>query len=273
MKKFLSVLAVVTSCLVFFNSCANFDNSGTSLTLTFNGRDFIPADERNVTVSSDDAGFYFVVSLSGDYKETKFISFDYNKENYSITFNRVPVGANVTVHANVYRPRDKERMHYYSGTSDRIEISSGENFVNIDLNNLFISQTYEEGYNPTTSYYNYCSIWPPFDPSLFLYSNGKYIIKNTSNDNIYSEGTWYRLEDKVYFTEYSYKVISMNEDHMNEEIIYYADENSVSSSDTIIVTEPVEKTIDSDSPISFSKGYAGFQSGNGVFFCFYRWEG
>ena len=241
MKKFLSTLTAVTFFLFFFNSCANFDNSGTSLTLTFNGRDFIPADERNVTVSSDDAGFYFVVSLSGDYKETKFISFDYNEENYSITFNRVPVGANVTVHANVYRPRDKEHMHYYSGTSDRIEISSGENFVNIDLNNLQVAcedHTFQI-YSSNDVYYKGTpgvGIMPTF---YYNTTEGKYKIVIDTTGEVLSEGllSGNMYVGPIYVTEYicSDPIISWNADNSCWDYI--------STDSAKIITEPTQQVI------------------------------
>ena len=205
MKKILFSLTVLILGLFFLNSCTNFDDTHTSLTLTFRGSDFAGRTERNITTYSHDEAWYFVVNIGGDYKESKSVYFDDNETIYTIKFNRVPVGVNVFVQANVYRPLDKDHMHYYSGRSEDIKISSGDNFVNINLKNLQVScneQTLQIYSQDEISYEGI----PGVGLMLTFYYNediGKYRIVNDITTEVISEGLFSgnMYAGEIYVTE------------------------------------------------------------------------
>lgn len=242
MKKILSVLAVVTSCLVFFNSCANFDNSGTSLTLSFKGSDFAGKAERNILSDSHDEAWYFVVNIEGDYKETKMVQFNEDEVAYTITFNRVPVGANVFVQANVYRPNDIGHMHYYSGRSENIKISSGDNFLNLSLNSKknpsYPGNSQIHAENNDISYENLNCIWASLD-FKFDSSIGKYqIYSGYGTQTVISEGLCSRVGDTFYITECVFNEVIVNPEYDNGGYDYNTTNNYT------IITEPKERVID-----------------------------
>ena len=284
MKKFLSTLTAVTFFLFFFNSCANFDNSGTSLTLTFNGRDFIPADERNVTVPYTDTDTHVMVSLLGDVKKSRELIFNSIDERLHTTFNGIPVGASVYIMVNSFDPTRKDLTYFIgSGKSDRITISSGENYINVDMYNLkplegenyIVRNTFpcvndndEDDFSYKGNFdYNFA---PDSYKLEFNISMGKYTLWSLSmsggNFQPVSEGLAYIDNNKLYITECVYLNVICEEQGPNGSDVY-PDSNAcviVESPREQVI--PIEEIVDPSEPNST---YAfTFKSQNGLWFNF-----
>ena len=186
MKKLFGLLPICFVLLAII-SCSGL-NESSSLSLTFNGSDFVQnTSARNISVSSEYEGYYIVASVLGDYTETKSLQIT-SGGTYTIEFNSVPVGANIYVEANVYNPNCNEEYNYchiFTGTSAKQKVSAGENNVNLVMKNLVKEDDLNEYDSMRGSYlFNEDSI----DVEFRKYPNGKYQIKSDGTDTILSEG-------------------------------------------------------------------------------------
>lgn len=184
MKKLFGLLSTCFI-LIAIASCSNL-NESSSLSLTFNGSDFARNSlARNISVSSEYEGYYIVASVLGDYRETKSLQIS-GSGTYTIEFDSVPVGSEIYVEANVYKPSGDVYLHAFTGKSQTQTVYAGENNVNLVMKNLTNFETY------TTINCNSAEL-PNRDlldnyPTLYLYENGKY--KLSMENLIYSEGLW-----------------------------------------------------------------------------------
>ena len=166
-------------------SCSNFSESS-SLSLTFNGSDFARnSSARNISVSSDYEGYYIVASVLGDYRETKSLKIT-SGGTYTIEFNSVPVGSEVYVEANVYKPNSEPLndfvfCHAFTGTSEKQTVYAGENIINLSMKNLYTIG--DSVVNLSGDYFNNMGAY-----TFKGYSNGKYQV--THDNTILSEGLW-----------------------------------------------------------------------------------
>ena len=204
MKKLVILFVTFVFMVSGFVSCSNLtEEEKSSLTLTFNGSDFSGSSARNINISSDFSDYYLVVNVLGDYKETKEITFS-SFGSYSLTFDSIPIGAEIYVEANAYNPNVYEPivepnladfpsfLHTFTGDSSKQRIHEGENGVNLqmkNLQNIKLSETIkvnapDEPYECT---YKGEEIWN--NPILFLFSNGKYKIMDGNSQTI-SEGLY-----------------------------------------------------------------------------------
>ena len=263
MKKFFGILS---ACLLAITSCSNF-NETSSLSLTFNGSDFAQkSSARNILVTSDYEGYYLVLNLLGDYTERKEIPFS-AIENYTVTFDSIPVGSDVYVEANVYNPNSDEFTHLYNGTSEKISVSSGANSVNLSMKSLTKGISREDEVSYYYSEFMFFSL-PEVDSDningIYFFNNGKFILYHLigSDDpqlTVISEGFW--SGDKNAFTdggiiqvtEYLYRTYSYSTPPNDDYCIF---------GDAVIVTD--FKT----SNIEFTKdnGIVSFSSRNGLEF-------
>lgn len=184
MKKLFGLLSTCFI-LIAIASCSNL-NESSSLSLTFNGSDFARNSlARNISVSSEYEGYYIVASVLGDYRETKSLQIS-GSGTYTIEFDSVPVGSEIYVEANVYKPSEYDYLHAFTGKSQTQTVYAGENNVNLVMKNL---QNFENN-----KIINCISAELPNgdslenNPTLYLYENGKY--KLSMENLIYSEGLW-----------------------------------------------------------------------------------
>ena len=188
MKKLFGFLPICFVLLAII-SCSNL-NESSSLSLTFNGSDFVQnTSARNISVNPDYNGYYIVASVLGDYTETKSIQIT-GGGTYTIEFNSVPVGANIYVEANVYNPNCNEDLNYchiFTGTSAKQKVSAGENYVNLAMKNLVKEDDLNE-YDSISGSYMFGE--DSIDVEFRKYPNGKYQIKSDGTDTIISEGLW-----------------------------------------------------------------------------------
>lgn len=184
MKKLFRLLSTCFI-LIAIASCSNL-NESSSLSLTFNGSDFARNSlARNISVSSEYEGYYIVASVLGDYRETKSLQIS-GSGTYTIEFDSVPVGSEIYVEANVYKPSEYDYLHAFTGKSQTQTVYAGENNVNLVMKNLTNFET-------NTTIYCRSAELPNGDfldncPNLYLYKNGKY--KLSMENLIYSEGLW-----------------------------------------------------------------------------------
>lgn len=172
-------------CILLFGfaSCSNAGEDA-SLSVTFNGSDLESHSQaRNISLDASSSGYYIVVSVLGDYTETKSLHITSNG-TYTIEFNFIPAGARVYVEANVYDQNPTTFCHTFTGSSETQTVGSGENRINLSMNDL------QEGAEA---------------PSVILggdagenmgafhfegYSNGKYQVRYILDNCILSEGIW-----------------------------------------------------------------------------------
>lgn len=216
MKKLFGLLSTCFI-LIAIASCSNL-NESSSLSLTFNGSDFARNSlARNISVSSEYEGYYIVASVLGDYRESKSLQIS-GSGTYTIEFDSVPVGLEIYVEANVYKPSGNDYLHAFTGKSQTQTVYAGENIINLSMKNLQLQNdtTSEEisssmEYETDPSTYNGDMIWTCF--TMHFYSNNKYQIK--TSDKIISEGIYTGIPESgntVIFKECAYKNISSAEE-------------------------------------------------------------
>ena len=170
-------------CILLFGfaSCSNAGEDA-SLSVTFNGSDLESHSQaRNISLDASSGGYYIVVSVLGDYTETKSLHITSNG-TYTIEFNSIPAGDRVYVEANVYDQNPTTFCHTFTGSSETQTVGSGENTINLSMNNL---QGVE---GPSVT------LWGDAGENMGAfhfagYSNGKYQVIYPP-DCILSEGIW-----------------------------------------------------------------------------------
>lgn len=198
-------------------------NEDASVTLSFNGSDFARSSARNIVIPGDDNNYYMVVTLSGDYKQTKQIQFS-EHGTYSVTFNAVPLGAEISVEANVYEPNANEPisaneptiLHTFTGSSPKQVITQPVTGINLQMKNLqdvdfgnAISINSSEEWVDDASTYGGKTLWNSF--ALKFYPNGKYKIYGANNQTI-SEGLYTgnpEIGNTILLREYLYRECSV----------------------------------------------------------------
>ncbi len=243
---------VALFCLILlFSSCSNGAENA-SLTLTFNGADFARTSARNITVDSDYKDYYLVVNILGDYTETKEIPFS-EIGTYGVTFLSIPVGAKISVQANVYDMNDEEdddgqqgtdvRQHFYhiyTGSSPEINIVDGYNIVSLSLKRFDLNM------EPISSFYTSdqdVDILFKSNPAtgddvssliIKFYPNSKYqiIVHPTDFDIILSEGIWegnFNVGNTITLQECIFQKIIANDYEESEYNISITDEYEINS--------------------------------------------
>ena len=252
MKKLFGLLSTCFILLAIV-SCSNL-NESSSLSLTFNGSDFARnSSARNISVSSDYDGYYLVVNLLGDYKETKTIPFS-SIGTYTITFDYIPVGAEIYVEANAYFPNSERFTHLYKGKSEKTRVHSGQNTINLKMSDLISSINANDTPSLSairgTAKYNGTDV-ESITGQFYALPNGKYVLINSDN-TIYSEATWRGSTEEggtFYYTECLYKSFTLQSVQF-----YYTASNPTN----VIIEEPEERSI-TVSQLNFN-----FVSGNGL---------
>ena len=262
MKK---IFGILSACLILLSitSCSNF-NESSSLSLTFNGSDFARnSSARNISVSSDYEGYYLVLNLLGDYTEHKEIPFS-DLGTYTVTFDSIPIGAEVYVEADAYNPNSEEFIHIYKGRSEKITVSPGTNTVNLAMKSLISLSEDDTVYcGPMMQFY--VGDFSDSNNSIYFFKNGKFVLlhtkprdgSSTESSVLISEGLWSGNSDAfenggtIQTTEYMYRnyETSQNGDGMTE----------VNFGNAVIVTDLITSNIeiikedeDSDPSLSFT---------------------
>lgn len=265
--KFIS-LAFVFGLLV---SCTNYENSGATVSFTFNPADFYKdSGARDVPVSN--TGKYLVASLMGDYSDTKVIPVSEAVGNQTVEFTSVPVGVEVSVMAYVYIHNDYPMECY--GKSEVKKIVSGANPVKLVMESLPA-----DGYNSTnealSSIYISCGtfnnklIKSDSDITFYIsfYSNGVYTIQQSPG--VISKGFYSEINDNICFIECVYSPVDFSYNPSSDDIPY---EHYFISSDykDIIITSPkawvMKKPVFNDSGITDSSCF--IKSKNGIVYTF-----
>ncbi len=212
-------------------------NEEASVTLSFSGADFARSSARNIVVSGDDNNYYMVVTLSGDYKQTKQIQFS-EHGTYSVTFNAVPLGAEISVEANVYDPNAYESydaeeptiFHTFTGSSPKQVITQHVNGINLQMKSLQDVDSENEititSNGDFQSTYEGERVWVNF--SLKFYPNGKYKIYGINNQTI-SEGLYTgipELGNTIVLREYIYRSVEAEIDNGGTDI-HFGDQTLV----------------------------------------------
>ena len=243
-------------------SCSNL-NENSSLSLTFNGSDFAKSPARNVTVSSDYDGYYLVVNLLGDYKETKTIPFS-SIGTYTITFDYIPVGAEIYVEANAYFPNSEQFTHLYKGKSERISVSPGTNTVNLAMKSL-ISLSEDDTVYSWSMMQFYVGDFSDSSNSICFFKNGKFVLlhakprdgSSTESSVVISEGLWSGNSDAfenggtIQTTEYMYRNYETSQNGYGMTEVNFG--NAVIVTDLITSNiEIIKEDEDSDPSLSFT---------------------
>ena len=242
------VLSLFLICLgLVFVSCSDMESSDEgSLSLTFNGSDFLDTSARDIYPSSSFNGMYIVASVLGDYTETKKLEIT-NAGKYKIKFDYVPKGASVYVRADVFRLNSIDATgdsvttqfkHIYTGQSKKKPVTSKNEKVNIVMKNMVDGCSYSSNSTIKKHCY-YCSSlfngdYVTNSLEMFFFNNGKYQIVKQDNTgtgyNVLSEGVWAGRFDKsgyIYITELIYDVCS-----------YYAENSWLDITGNLVMPEP-----------------------------------
>ena len=228
------VLSLFLICLgLVFVSCSDMESSDEgSLSLTFNGSDFLDSSARDIYPDSSFSGMYIVASVLGDYTETKKLEIT-NAGKYKIKFDYVPKGASVYVRADVFRlkktaPTGADEAvpfkHLYTGQSKKKPVTSKNEKVNIVMKSMvdgcdYSDDTLDKRHVQLVSYtggeaYNW-------NLKVCFYKNGKFQLVSESGVDGYSvlsEGMWsgdLNKKDYFYITELIYDTLTMAEDDPN----------------------------------------------------------
>lgn len=228
------VLSLFLICLgLVFVSCSDMECSDEgSLSLTFNGSDFLDTSARDIYPDSSFTGMYIVASVLGDYSETKKLEIT-NAGKYKIKFDYVPKGASVYVRADVFRLKETASTgadeavpfkHLYTGQSKKKPVTSKNEKVNIVMKNMVD----EDGYSSIFKKWDCSDLsfngkslesGTHYPVSILFFNNGKYQIvfgKGIDGDEYYaiSEGTWYGSLNNtgyIYITELIYETCYLDE--------------------------------------------------------------
>ena len=259
MKKFVIPFISMFIILTSFTSCSNFtEEENTSLTLTFNGSDIAKNfTGRTATVNSNYDGYYLVINLLGDYKETKTIPFS-ETGSYTITFDSIPVGAEVYIEGNAYCPSSLTYTHIFNGSSGKINILPGDNSINLSMNSLtknISPSNYDTIDNSYSMMYARLLPFEQSDNKIYFFKNGKFIIQlydSELGDFTVSEGIWsgsFQEGNTIKMTEYTYRPCRV----INEASIILEDSVIISDLETVsmVCTNDFE-------------GYFSFTSKNGM---------
>lgn len=251
-------------------SCSNF-NESSSLSLTFNGSDFARnSSARNISVSSEYEGYYLVLNLLGDYTEHKEIPFS-DLGTYTVTFDSIPIGAEVYVEADAFNPNSNEFTHIYKGTSERISVSPGSNTVNLAMKSLTKNVSQEDIVYSYPMMQFYVGDFSDSSNRIYFFNNGKFVLQHTGLGDgitetsiVISEGLWSRNSDAfenggtIQTTEYMYRnyETSQNGDGMTE----------VNFGNAVIVTDLITSNIEIIKEYEYSDPSLSFTSRNGLSF-------
>lgn len=205
------VLSLFLICLgLVFVSCSDIEASDEgSLSLTFNGSDFLDSSARDIYPDSSFNGMYIVASVLGDYTETKKLEIT-NAGKYKIKFDYVPKGASVYVRADVFRlkqiaPTGGEETvpfkHLYTGQSKKKTVSMKNEKVSLVMKNMVDGCDYsvETGYKKMRCddiFYKGTNDLLHNTVYILFFNNGKFQIVFESGPigattfNAVSEGIW-----------------------------------------------------------------------------------
>lgn len=273
MKKLFGLLSTCFI-LIAIASCSNL-NESSSLSLTFNGSDFARKSlARNISVSSEYEGYYLVLNLLGDYTEHKEIPFS-DLGTYTVTFDSIPIGAEVYVEADAFNPNSNEFTHIYKGTSERISVSPGTNTVNLTMKSLTKNISTDDygtiSYSWSMMQFYIDDSYSNENNSIYFFNNGKFILQHTVFDGgttgtsiVISEGLWSGNSDAfenggtIQTTEYMYRnyETSQNGDGMKE----------VNFGNAVIVTDLITSNIEIIKEDEYSDPSLSFTSRNGLSF-------
>lgn len=269
MKKLLKFISL-TFVFGLLLSCTNYENSGATVSFTFNGADFYKdSGARDVPVSNP--GYYLVASLMGDYSDTKIIPVSESVGSQTVEFTSVPVGAEVSVMAYVYIHNDYPMECY--GKSAAKKIVSGPNPVKLVMESLPAGD-YNSINDLSTIYiscgtFNNILIKSDYDItfSISFYSNGVYTIQHGTG--VISTGFYSEINDKICFIECVYSPVEFSYNLSNDDTPY---PHYLISSDynDIIITSPkawaMKKPVFNDSGITDSSCF--IKSKNGIVYTF-----
>ena len=211
------------------------------------------------------------MNLLGDYTEHKEIPFS-DLGTYTVTFDSIPIGAEVYVEADAFNPNSNEFTHIYKGTSERISVSPGSNTVNLAMKSLTKNVSQEDivySY-PMMQFYIDDDYSNEYN-SIYFFNNGKFILQHTVFDGgttgtsiVISEGLWSGNSDAfenggtIQTTEYMYRnyETSQDGDGMTE----------VNFGNAVIVTDLITSNIEIIKEYEYSDPSLSFTSRNGLSF-------
>lgn len=270
MKKLLKFISL-TFVFGLLVSCTNYENSGTTVSFTFNPSDFFKdSGARDVPVSN--TGKYLVASLMGDYSDTKIIPVSEAVGSQTVEFTSVPVGAEVSVMAYVYTHTSFPMKHF--GKSAAKKIVSGPNPVKLVMESL-LDVDYSSTNEALSTIYISCGTFndklirsdSDITFSISFYSNGVYTIQQGTG--VISTGFYSEINDNICFIECVYSPVEFSYNPSSDDIPY---EHYFISSDynDIIITSPkiwvMKKPVFNDSSITDSSCF--IKSKNGIVYTF-----
>lgn len=125
-----TLLACLPCLLINFSSCSFFNDYSTgSVSLNVNS-------VRSALSKIDEA--FIDIELNGDYEDKQTISIT-SEDPVSVTFSKVPIGANVFVSAKAYSLYKDDKVIIYSGTSERKTIEDGDNTFAVKMETVYDS--------------------------------------------------------------------------------------------------------------------------------------
>ena len=240
MKKLLNFISL-TFIFGLLVSCTNYENSGATVSFTFNPADFYKnSGARDVPISSTAGSdtFYLVASIMGDYSDTKVIPI-FHVQSQTVEFTSVPVGAEVNV--MVYVCNNADPIFYNYGKSAAKKVVSGINPVKLHLTQ-FSADSFEPFYfdidgiiDLNNIKHNGITVNDSFD---FQYSeNGVYYIVNGGMP--ISAGFYTMTNGILTFTECIYQSLNFDfESGETSDTSYYTINTDSPDLHRMIVTEP-----------------------------------
>ena len=96
---------------------------------------------RSIVADAAGKGAYLDIALKGDWSDSASIPV---KDGAAATFDEIPVGAVIWAEADIYTSVDGERLVFYTGTSGKLKIKSGENQLSLSLKKVSSDDTDDE---------------------------------------------------------------------------------------------------------------------------------
>lgn len=140
MKKLSFLLFLV---LVFFSGCSGIQNHSSVSSISFKSSDFCRFISNDTNEFLEEKTYKLVIGLHGDYTASKTMLLELNNSDKVIIFDRIPIGSELYTQADIYECSGKtendityQEKHLYTGKSNNIVISSGDNYIDIKLKRI-----------------------------------------------------------------------------------------------------------------------------------------
>ena len=264
------MLCYAMRCLVSCSDLLKEPEDNSTLTLRFNGSGLSSASARNVTAESSETDtIWLAVKISGDYTARKNITLTDLQATYQVEFEDIPVGAIVSVQADVYSQKNSANgLYWYTGNKSNVEIVAGSNDISIAMTDIATVTASDDTIR--TGSISFYDDFPGDYPNqrIAFFPHNKYQIRTSDSYGLsVSEGLYegdLDTEGTIYLTEHVYRQYRSETNGSGSLCLYYIDTSS-NPLPIVILDEPKSVAV-SYVPGSMSTrvGSCTFTSENGL---------